>query len=242
MKKINTLMLAVIAVFALGATLMAQADLKIPAETFDFGIMPQNAKVTGGYWLISSGTDTLRISDVKPGCGCTKAPLNTNTLAPGDSTFLEISFNSKQYKGNIRKGIRISSNAAETIRNISLAGTVQIQMDSTKPVIVRPYKLDISQFSAQPREQMKFTLENVTGQDLEWNMVYYPSKYFEVKLPNKIKAGKSIEGTLKVRPEYIGAEFEQSFTIEFNDANKTRFTIPVTRTMRNISAVDNNNR
>lgn len=241
MKKINTLILAVIAVSALGTTLMAQADLKIPAETFDFGIMPQNAKITGGYWLHSSGTDTLKITDVKPGCGCTKAPLKTSILAPGDSTFLEISFSSKQYKGNVRKGIKINSNAAEAIHNISLAGTVQIQMDSTKPVIVRPYKLDISQFSAQPREQMKFTLENVTGQDLEWNMVYYPSEYFEVKLPDKIKAGKSVEGVLKVRPEYVNSEFEQSFTIEFNDIDKTRFTIPVTRTMRNISSTEGGN-
>jgi hypothetical protein len=238
MKKINTLILAVIAVFAFAAALMAQADLKIPAEIFDFGIMPQNAKVTGGYWLISSGYDTLRISDVKPGCGCTKAPLKTNTLAPGDSTFLEISFSSKQYKGNVRKGIRINSNASETVRNISLSGTVQIQMDSTKPVIVRPYKLDISQFNAKPREQMKFTLENVSGRDLEWNMVYFPGDYFEVKLPDKIKAGKSVEGILKIKPEYANTEFEKSFTIEFNDADKTRFTIPVTRSIRNISATD----
>ncbi len=241
MRKINLIALTVIAVFVFASALLAQADLKIPAETFDFGIMPQNAKVTGGYWLFSNGPDTLKITEVKPGCGCTKAPLKTNTLAPGDSAFLEISFSSNQYKSRVHKTIKINSNAAEPIRNLALTGTVQIQMDSTKPVIIRPYKLDISQFGAKAREQMKFTLENISEQDLEWSMVYYPRDYFEVKLPDKIKAGKSVEGILKVRPEYTNAEFEQSFTIEFNDADHTRFTIPVTRTLRNISATSGSN-
>jgi len=238
MRKIKVFAFTIVAAFALTSGLMAQADLKIPYENFDFGIMPQNAKVTGGYWLISTGADTLNITDVKPGCGCTKAPLETNIIAPGDSTFLEISFKSGKYKNRVHKTIRVNSNTSVPNRSISLTGFVQIQMDSTKPVIVRPYRLDVSQYGTKPRENVKFTLENVTDRDLEWKMVYYPDEYFTVKLPNKIKAGQSVEGELKVKPEHVNTEFEQSFTIEFNNQGKTRFTIPVTRTVRHLSATD----
>ncbi len=41
--------------------------LEIPKPEFDFGFVPQNAKVSHDFWLYSTGTDTLRILQVNPG-------------------------------------------------------------------------------------------------------------------------------------------------------------------------------
>ncbi len=232
MKSIKSIIFAGIIALAFGPTALAEAELTIPKENFDFGIMPQNSRVFGGYWLVSSGSDTLKITDVKPGCGCTKAPLKKSRIAPGDSTFLEISFSSKQYTNRVHKTIRINSNTSEPSRTISLTGFVQVQMDSTKPVIISPYKLDVSQYGTRKRDYINFTMENVTDQDLTWHMVYYPTDYFDVDLPYAIKAGQKVKGTLTVKPDYVNENIDQSFTIEFNNQGRTHFTIPVIRTVR----------
>ena len=41
--------------------------LTIPEASFDFGFAPQNASLTHVFWLHSTGDDTLKILNVKPG-------------------------------------------------------------------------------------------------------------------------------------------------------------------------------
>ncbi|HUU45808.1 MAG TPA: hypothetical protein VM118_08745 [Acidobacteriota bacterium] len=41
--------------------------LSVPETTFDFGYVPQGAKISHVYWLINTGEDTLFIQDIKPG-------------------------------------------------------------------------------------------------------------------------------------------------------------------------------
>ncbi len=53
----------------LGAASMATAAprLDIEGDSFDFGFVPQNSKITHSFWLKSTGDDTLRIVRVVPG-------------------------------------------------------------------------------------------------------------------------------------------------------------------------------
>jgi hypothetical protein len=104
--------------------------------------------------------------------------------------------------------------------------------DSTYPLVIKPYKLDISQYGEKTRDEMKFTISNVSQQDLELRIVAYADQLFEVSLPDKIKADSDVEGTLKVREEVLDEQFEKSFTIEVNDEETSRFTVPVRRFQR----------
>lgn len=45
----------------------AAPRLDIPQPEFDFGYVPQNAKISHVFWLHSAGTDTLKIVKVNPG-------------------------------------------------------------------------------------------------------------------------------------------------------------------------------
>lgn len=53
----------------LGAFAVAAAEpkLTIPETVFDFGFVPQNAKVSHIFWMHSTGTDSLKIVKVSPG-------------------------------------------------------------------------------------------------------------------------------------------------------------------------------
>jgi hypothetical protein len=41
--------------------------IRVPETSFDYGFVPQGAKISHVYWLFNDGGDTLLIRDVKPG-------------------------------------------------------------------------------------------------------------------------------------------------------------------------------
>lgn len=45
----------------------AAPRLTMPETSFDFGFVPQNAKISHVFWLHSTGDDTLKIVQVVPG-------------------------------------------------------------------------------------------------------------------------------------------------------------------------------
>ena len=68
MKKMKLTAIVLATVFPLGVTGAAGAPrLEIPESIFDFGYVPQNAVISHVFWLKSTGDDTLRILNIKPG-------------------------------------------------------------------------------------------------------------------------------------------------------------------------------
>jgi hypothetical protein len=77
----NSVLIILIAMLTLCGIALAQetrstnAKVYIEETNFDFGYIPGGEVVSHSYYLHSRGTDSLKILNVKPGCGCTKAPL-----------------------------------------------------------------------------------------------------------------------------------------------------------------------
>ena len=79
---------------------------------------------------------------------------------------------------------------------------------------------------------MKFTIRNVSDQDLDLTLIDFPRKFFKVDLPGTIKAGTDGEGTIKLVGDAVDQTFEKSFTLQANDEENSRFTVPVKRIKR----------
>ncbi|MBD3404041.1 DUF1573 domain-containing protein [candidate division GN15 bacterium] len=221
---------------ALGAVLLAGSvlagpELTIPHTSFDFGYMPQHAVATHKYELRSTGDAELIITQIKPGCGCTKTPLEKNTLAPGEATELELVFDSKRFRGPVTKAARIFSNEGREHQLIDFTANILIRPDSTWPVIVTPYKMNMSQLGSSPRTEAEFTLTNLSENDLSPALITAADDYISVTLPEVIAAGQSATGRVQLTDAAVKMEFEKSFTFELDDGGRTRFTVPVTRTL-----------
>ncbi|MEE8576454.1 MAG: hypothetical protein V3T31_04295 [candidate division Zixibacteria bacterium] len=104
--------------------------------------------------------------------------------------------------------------------------------DSTYPVIIKPYKLDMSQFGDKVRDEVTFTIENVSDVDLTLDIIAGRPDLFDVDLPDKIEAGETGEATLKLTSEGVEDNWQKSFTFQVGDETHTRFTVPVKRTIR----------
>lgn len=104
--------------------------------------------------------------------------------------------------------------------------------DSLSPVNISPYKFDISQFGEKTRNSLEFAINNLSASDLDVKLVDMPYNMFKISLPKKVKAGKSEKGKIELLGDQLKNEFEKSITLEFGDSTKTRYTIPVKRTVR----------
>lgn len=105
--------------------------------------------------------------------------------------------------------------------------------DSTFPIRFKPYKLDISQFGETPRTEMNFSIENIASFDVHLSMVQFPEELVIVELPDVVEAGKTAQGTLRLKDTAIDKVFDKSFTVELDDEPHSRFTIPIIRKLHN---------
>lgn len=126
----------------------------------------------------------------------------------------------------------IQTNEGPPDKRVTIEVTVVPNPDSTLPITITPYKLDLTQFSEKVRDRMTFRLSNKSGEALVPELIFSPEQYFDVTLPKSIPPGESVEGEIVLSKTGVEQAFEKSFTIELNDVAKTRYTIPVKRTLR----------
>jgi len=212
--------------------IQAEPVLTIEPAEFDFGYVPQNSEISRVFQLRNAGDDTLLITKVVPGCGCTKTPLQKSTLAPGESTELEIIFSTRTYSGRITKRPRIETNEASQPRYVPIYANVVTRPDSTYPLQVRPYKLDLSQFGTTVRDQMKFTLANVSDTSLGVTLVYFPDDLIAVEIPETIGARSDVDAVVRLDEDALEQSFEKSITLRLGDRSGSRYTIPIKRQVR----------
>ena len=152
-------------------------------------------------------------------------------MAVGDSTRLEIIFSTKLYNRIVTKRPRIETNEGIT-RYVQIIADVVVNPDSLTPLVIAPYKLDISQFGDVTRRSMTFRITNVSDQTVALDLVDIPDGLFEIGLPDRIKAGDSARCYLNLTDSALDQEFAKSFTIECSDSARSRFTVPVLRNLR----------
>jgi hypothetical protein len=103
--------IALALISAAATTTLVQAQtISITPARIDFGVVKPHEVKNQDIVIKNTGTSILKINEVEPSCGCTVAELAKKELAPGESTTLAISFNSKEFRGPQTKHVNIFSN------------------------------------------------------------------------------------------------------------------------------------
>jgi hypothetical protein len=88
---------------------------------------PKDQKVRARIPLKNIGDQLLVIKSVKPSCGCTSAPLDKDSLLPGEETFLNITLSLPNMNGPLStKHVTVETNEADSNRH-DLALTLDVQ-------------------------------------------------------------------------------------------------------------------
>ena len=114
MRYMSACFLLVLAALALQQTPAVAQVISVDPLSFDFGDMKQQKTRTATVTVTNEGAKLLRILDVRADCGCTVPTLAKDSLAPGESTQIDIKFNSKKFDGAVVKIVTILSDDPNT--------------------------------------------------------------------------------------------------------------------------------
>lgn len=205
----------------------AEPGFKTNGDVFDFGFVPQKSKVAHVFWLKSVGDTTLQIKTVKPACGCTKAPLEKNIVEPGDSSKLEITFSTRNYSSNVKKAIKMTTNANDSAQNIYVAAHIFTDPSELTPLSIEPYTVKITAETVIENDEIIFSITNESDTEVRLKAIEWATHLYDIEIPEVIKPLETKQGKVILFPDSYMKSFSKSITFELDDAKKTRYSLPV---------------
>jgi uncharacterized cupredoxin-like copper-binding protein len=103
------------------------------AQQWDFGNVKEGEIVVHDFTIKNDTPKVLNIKDVNSSCGCTVSEAKKKVLAPGESTTLQVKFNSAGYNGWAQQYIYVhTDNIAYPVLRIIVRANVVVAKSSTK--------------------------------------------------------------------------------------------------------------
>ncbi len=208
----------------------SKAKILIPNTAWDYGYMPKGIKVSHIYQIKNVGEDTLKISSVKPSCGCTSAPLKKNMLAPGEAVDLEVSFDAKNFMGKVNKSVTVNSNDPATP---ALALTFSANVGIESPTVrFTPIEVLYDSVQVGRNDTRKILLFNTDITNVDLALIDKPKDVVSIDLKKtNLQPGKSTEMVFRIDKKAAPGYFSYCSTLEVNGSDKYRVTIPIRGTL-----------
>jgi hypothetical protein len=87
-------------------------EIKFEKTEHDYGdIMEKGGKANYTFWFTNTGDDTLRLTRVQPGCGCTASDWTKTPILPGEKGMVSSAYDPLGRPGPFRKSIMVVSTA-----------------------------------------------------------------------------------------------------------------------------------
>ncbi len=215
--------------FLIAAAAQADPHLAAPAPKFDFGVIPSNSQLVHKFWVKSTGTDTVNITEIKTGCSCVVSDQASTKVAPGDSLLLGFSWDTKRMRGTIYRSPRVFYDGAANPVILQMSAVTYDYPDSARPVTLKPYRFEFGRTSRGDIDSIGFTVTNHSDEDLTIDVISAPDSGVDVVMPNAVPAGGQATGYALLQKEAKDTEFETSLTIMVSDPKSTHLSVPIRR-------------
>ncbi|HEX8514784.1 MAG TPA: DUF1573 domain-containing protein [Bacteroidia bacterium] len=100
------------------------AIITFAEEKHDFGKITQGEKVTYGFTFRNTGGSDLVISSAQGSCGCTVPSYPKTPVKPGESSKVDVVFDSEGKSGLTQKTITLVTNCNPSTKVLTISATV----------------------------------------------------------------------------------------------------------------------
>lgn len=222
-KSLSIMLFLVLATATTTELVFAAPKLKIDSTHFDFGYTPEGLPVVHKYRAYNVGTDTLRISRVRPSCGCTSVPVAKKILPPGDSTDLELRFDTKRFKGQISKSAAVESNDSSQV-DLQLHFTARVGL--WEGVIVTNHSQIY--LDTLGKTEQTITLKNTSVAPYKISVASPVADFMVMELSSMdIPAKGEVALTFRTTPKTPIGEYNTSVTLHFDGPQPQNVSIPI---------------
>jgi len=160
-------------------------DIRFEKKTYDFGDLQQGDKAEYTYEFRNGGNDTLRITQVRKGCGCQSAEATRNVIPPGEKGGIKVIFNSRGYSGTITKTVYVHSNDPEEERvALVMKGSVIVDL------IVKPRALHFGDVPVGESRTRKVYIVPQHLETLQIGSIQTSADFIQVSTADYVEMGK----------------------------------------------------
>lgn len=128
MKKIISLLFT-ISLFVIGCNSeqekTREPKLYVENSVVNFGSVFNTDTVYLQVKISNTGDDTLQLYKAGASCGCTTPKLHSKTLAPNESTLMDIRYRPNEDVDSVTKTIMIDNNSKEPLKVIKIKGFIK---------------------------------------------------------------------------------------------------------------------
>lgn len=169
----------------------------------DWGkVMQKEGPLKTTIKIKNTGNKLLEIYGVKPGCGCTTAPIDKKLLGPGDVATVKVVLKIEKDNGPITKGIEFTTNDPENDRiDYLLKANVKI------PIELFPKFMNMGAVNLNTEMTARIVISNHTEKDITVTNVSVTDSRIKTNFKKGfvLKAGShnSVEGILKSGEEGV---------------------------------------
>ena len=93
-------------------------------ESHDFKEIKAGTKVVHEFKFKNTGTNPLKVYNVKPSCGCTTPDWTKEPVAPGGEGFIKVEFDSAGKTGIQKKSVTVTMNTEPKTKVLNFQGEV----------------------------------------------------------------------------------------------------------------------
>lgn len=114
------------------APLRAQASksggprMEIEPSEHDFGPARQDQKLVYDFVVKNTGTEDLTLLRIATSCGCAAALPAERLVPPGGSTTLQVTLETRKYKGVLERSISVASNDRRRVGTVRVKAFVEV--------------------------------------------------------------------------------------------------------------------
>jgi len=197
-----------------------QPIIKADELEHNFGTKWVGGTLKHAFTLTNAGDADLKITRVKPACGCTVAGQYPKTIKPGESGSFPFSIRTSKFHGKYTRSISISSNDPKTpTLRLKLSG------ENTRYVEVTPPSVYFAPLMGDKPQERVLKITNNADKPLELKLVTPTTRpgqnQVKFELTEKT-AGKAFELRVTSVPPYQPGNFNVTAKLQTNlDAQKT---------------------
>jgi len=208
-------------------TPLADSRIEFDHTTWDFGSIEKGAMVTHNYWLSNTGTDTLVVTKIKAACGCTSTRKGGFSVAPGESSTIDIVFDSKKFNGRVTKSVNIECNDKINpyldLRFKAVINNPLLRMEYS------PLQVDFGNVKMGTKKKTTVMISNIDSTLSKLSIIERPSEEF-VKLKisdDELKPDQVANIELTLQDNLEATPIMTTLTLEFENKPGSRVSIPI---------------
>ncbi|MBW2305364.1 MAG: DUF1573 domain-containing protein [Deltaproteobacteria bacterium] len=240
-KYCQSLFVAVFIVFTFfGAMAWAAPSIYFPEKEWDWGEVYSGERIVHVFSFENKGDETLKIENIDTSCGCTAALTTDKDVPPGGTGKIEVTFDTRGFRGRSHKVVYVSSNDPAMRRaELRIYGNLRVDL------LIRPRNIYMGFRDRKEIRSSNIVLINQGKNPIKVLDVNSgkPEVGVDFKGPQTISPGEKPQVPVKLKMPEKGNRFVGQLVMHTDHPRHQKIKIPVRlqamppvpeRTMKNI--------